>query len=70
MRIKTVILLMAVAAILSGCAKWHDRNGNILNKNEMFECEKKCSYYENNKGPYKYDTCLSKCMEAKGYTKY
>ena len=70
MRTKTIFLLLAVMVMLSGCAKWHDRNGNILTKTQTYECENKCLYYENNKGAYTYDVCFKKCMEAKGYTQF
>lgn len=69
MQIIKIFLLLAVIVMLSGCATWRDKEGNTVSKSVQYECEHKCSYYENNQGAYTYKVCFNECMTSKGYSK-
>lgn len=69
MRIMRIFLLLAVMAMLTGCASWRDVQGNVVPESVKNECNRRCGYYENNQGPYTYKVCFKDCMGEKGFTK-
>lgn len=70
MQITKIFLLLAVIAMLSGCATWRDVEGIKAPQSVKDGCEHKCSFYQNNQGAYTYEVCFKECMDSKGYSKY
>ena len=70
MQITRIFLLLAVIAMLSGCASWRDKEGIKAPDSVKNICDNKCGVYENNQGTYTYDLCFKDCMDSKGYSKY